>query len=87
MPAFTTIASEVQIQRAYENEAVAKSYIDVRFKSELNRLLHGRQVDAVQRAIDQARPERILEIAPDPGGSRGTSDRMANLSAWSLTTL
>jgi len=67
IPASTTIASEVQIQRAYEDEAVASSYIDVRFKSELNRLLHERQVDAVQRAIDQARPERILEIAPGPG--------------------
>jgi ubiquinone/menaquinone biosynthesis C-methylase UbiE len=61
------IASEAEIQQAYQDEAVAARYVDIRFASELHRLLNDRQVAAVQRVLDQARPQHILEIAPGPG--------------------
>lgn len=62
-----TLASESELQQAYRGEASAARYIDVRFASELHRLLHDRQVAAVQRLMAQARPHKILEIAPGPG--------------------
>jgi ubiquinone/menaquinone biosynthesis C-methylase UbiE len=61
------IASEAEIQQAYQDDASAARYIEIRFESELNRLLNGRQVAAIQRVLDQAEPHHILEIAPGPG--------------------
>jgi SAM-dependent methyltransferase len=61
------LATESEIKKKYEDEATAKGYIAERFVSELNRLLHERQVEAIQSAIDQLRPGRVLEIAPGPG--------------------
>jgi SAM-dependent methyltransferase len=61
------LATETEIRKAYEGEAVATRYVGARFTNELHGLLHARQVAAVQRALEQARPQRILEIAPGPG--------------------
>jgi SAM-dependent methyltransferase len=61
------LASELEIQSAYRDVSVAERYVQKRFSDELNRLLHDRQVAAVQRAIDQLNAARVLEIAPGPG--------------------
>jgi ubiquinone/menaquinone biosynthesis C-methylase UbiE len=61
------LASESEVKLAYQGDTTAARYIDARFASELFRLLHDRQVAAVQRVMDQSRPARVLEIAPGPG--------------------
>lgn len=61
------LATEVEIQGAYRDPEVAAGYVRQRFRDELNRLLHDRQVAAVQRVIDRMGAERVLEIAPGPG--------------------
>jgi SAM-dependent methyltransferase len=55
------------IQKFYLGRQVAESYVGDRFVSELNRLLHYRQVAVVNKVIEVAQPKRILEIAPGPG--------------------
>jgi SAM-dependent methyltransferase len=61
------ISTETEIKQFYEDEGTAKNYVAERFISELNRMLHDRQVAAVQAAIDRFRPARTLEIATGPG--------------------
>lgn len=56
-----------EIQSSYHGERVAREYVARRFESELARLLHERQVAAVNRLLRDTRPERVLEIAPGPG--------------------
>jgi len=60
-------ASAGEIQNAYRDRRVAKQYVEERFASELNRLLHDGQVAALQALLHRARPARILEIAAGPG--------------------
>lgn len=62
-----TLATENEIQSAYRGSETAQAYVAQRFVSELNRLLHERQVAAVQRVMDELRPEQTLEVAPGPG--------------------
>jgi SAM-dependent methyltransferase len=62
-----TLATEGEIQRAYGGEWTAARYVRDRFTRPLYRLLHEKQVRAVQRVIDRARPQSALEIAPGPG--------------------
>lgn len=61
------ISDEAGIKASYQGGAAAGEYVARRFVSELHRLLHDRQVAAVQRVIDRTGPRRILEIAPGPG--------------------
>jgi SAM-dependent methyltransferase len=61
------ISTEMGIKGAYQDESTARSYVANRFTSQLNRMLHDRQVAAVQGAIDRLRPGKTLEIAPGPG--------------------
>jgi ubiquinone/menaquinone biosynthesis C-methylase UbiE len=61
------LATEREIQDYYADRDVAARYVRERFVSELHRLLHDRQVAAVQRLIDRHRPARVLEVAPGPG--------------------
>lgn len=61
------ISDEAGIKASYRGETVAGEYVELRFTSELQRLLHDRQVAAIQRTIDREKPKRILEIAPGPG--------------------
>jgi len=58
---------EAGIQQVYSSEHVAQDYVRKRFDAELTRLLHDRQLAAVQSVIDRVAPVRILEIAPGPG--------------------
>ncbi len=61
------LASENAIQSAYQGRETAQCYVGQRFASELHRLLHDRQVKAVNRLMREVRPARALEIAPGPG--------------------
>jgi 16S rRNA A1518/A1519 N6-dimethyltransferase RsmA/KsgA/DIM1 with predicted DNA glycosylase/AP lyase activity len=61
------VATEKAIQDSYASADVAANHVRQRFASDLYRLLHDREVAAVQRLIDQVQPERVLEIAPGPG--------------------
>jgi SAM-dependent methyltransferase len=61
------LATEQEIQDHYSGKGVAAGYVQGRFVSELHRILHERQVAAVQRLIDRGQPESILEVAPGPG--------------------
>ncbi len=61
------LASEREIQQAYGGERTAARYVRDRFSIPLYRLLHDKQVRAVQRLIDRMRPQATLEIAPGPG--------------------
>ena len=61
------LSSEHEIQSAYSGERMAAAYVANRFHSELNRLLHERQVAAVNRVMQFERPAQTLEIAPGPG--------------------
>jgi ubiquinone/menaquinone biosynthesis C-methylase UbiE len=56
-----------EIRATYASPRVASEYVGQRFASELNRLLHDRQVAVLQRVIDRTRPAAVLEIAPGPG--------------------
>lgn len=62
-----TLATESEIQSAYGGQKVAADYVRDRFASPLFRVLHEKQVQAVQHVIDANRPGAILEIAPGPG--------------------
>jgi SAM-dependent methyltransferase len=62
-----TLATEAEIQQAYSGEWTAARYVRDRFTSQLYRLLHEKQVRAVQRVFDRALPQSALEIAPGPG--------------------
>lgn len=61
------LSTEVELQAAYRDQAVAEQYVEQRFTSELWRLLHDRQVATVNRIIAAQRPRRVMEIAPGPG--------------------
>ncbi len=63
MPIFT----QEDIANAYEGRAVAARYVGTRFDSELNRLLHERQVRAVLDSATVGKAKKALEIAPGPG--------------------
>lgn len=62
-----TLATEPEIQQSYSDPVAAKAYVENRFASELMAMLHERQVGAVNRVMKQAKPSRILEVAPGPG--------------------
>jgi SAM-dependent methyltransferase len=61
------VSSVEGIRDAYKKQAIAASYFQTRFANELMGLLHGQQVDVVQRIFDQQRPFASLEVAPGPG--------------------
>ncbi|MEX1026306.1 MAG: class I SAM-dependent methyltransferase, partial [Planctomycetota bacterium] len=61
------LASEAEIQSAYQGRQAAGDYVQRRFTSELMLLLHDRQVAAVNRIMRKHAPGRTLEIAPGPG--------------------
>jgi SAM-dependent methyltransferase len=63
----SSLHTREEIQDAYRGGEAAASYVERRFASELHRLLHDRQVGAVNRLLAAARPADVLEIAPGPG--------------------
>lgn len=62
-----TLATEAEIQQSYQDPVTAQGYVENRFVAPLTRLLHERQVGAVNRAIRGIHPRRTLEVAPGPG--------------------
>ncbi len=62
-----SLSTEHEIQSAYHGTDLAEAYVAERFESELNRLLHESQVEAVHEVMRSHRPEATLEIAPGPG--------------------
>jgi ubiquinone/menaquinone biosynthesis C-methylase UbiE len=61
------LATEAEIQESYRDPAGARRYVENRFTSELMRLLHEKQVAAVNRVMKTQTPRRSLEVAPGPG--------------------
>ena len=61
------LSTEHEIQSAYSGNGLANGYVAQRFDSELNRLLHTRQVRSVNALMSRFKPARSLEIAPGPG--------------------
>jgi ubiquinone/menaquinone biosynthesis C-methylase UbiE len=77
------IRGEAEIRDAYRSTTVARNYLQERFREPLGALLHARQVRAVAEAIERARPERILELAPGP--ARVTRDVAARVNRrWTI---
>ena len=68
------LSSEADIQNAYSGSKVAEAYVAGRFESELNRILHRKQVATVNNVMMEHLPVRSLELAPGPG--RVTRDVM-----------
>lgn len=50
----------------YEEQSIAQSYLDKRMQFAWQRLLHRKQVDALNSVIRRLRPEHVLEVAPGP---------------------
>lgn len=55
-----------EIQKAYQDDRVAREYVARRFQTPLGALLHRRQVRAVQRLIRDQAIEHAAELAPGP---------------------
>jgi len=66
-PTMQQLSTEAEIGKAYAGNETAARYIKDRFRSELHRLLHDRQVAAIQRLLTRLQPAKTLEIAPGPG--------------------
>ena len=64
--------SEADVSRLYKNRETAKNYVEKRLTYSWQRLLHDRQVSAINRIIQEYGPENVLEIAPGP--ARLTTD-------------
>lgn len=50
----------------YESSSIADTYLEKRMRFSWQRLMHTKQVAALNRAIAQHRPGRVLEVAPGP---------------------
>jgi hypothetical protein len=57
---------ERSVAAIYEDEAIAGSYLEKRLQFSWQRLLHRKQVEAVNRVVAAARPASVLEVAPGP---------------------
>ncbi len=57
---------EGSVRELYQDEAVARKYIDERLGHAWWRHLHDIQVGEVNRALAQVEPDEVLEIAPGP---------------------
>lgn len=61
-----TADTEANVAPLYQDAAVAESYIQKRFSYSWQRLLHLRQIAAVQEVLSRTGSARILELAPGP---------------------
>jgi SAM-dependent methyltransferase len=55
-----------EIQKAYQDDRVAREYVSRRFQTPLGALLHRRQVRVVKRLIRDQAIEHAVELAPGP---------------------
>lgn len=62
----TEAQEETSVKTLYEDVYVAEGYIKQRFGHAWGKLLHSKQVAAVNRVIEEAQTKNILEIAPGP---------------------
>lgn len=60
------IGGREDLQKAYQDDRVAREYVATRFTSPLGALLHARQAGVVARVIREQAIERAAEIAPGP---------------------
>ena len=60
------IEGRENIGRAYQDETVARTYIEQRFAFPLGALLHQHQRDALRQLVRRGQPRTVLEIAPGP---------------------
>jgi ubiquinone/menaquinone biosynthesis C-methylase UbiE len=65
-PAMHRIRSATDVKEYYFDEKRAQDYIDDRFRSPLFRMLHNKQVQAVNDLIVAENLGRLLELAPGP---------------------
>lgn len=61
-----TMQDEKNVASLYHDAAVATTYLQTRFGHSWSRLLHQRQVAAINRVIRRYQPAMVLEIAPGP---------------------
>jgi SAM-dependent methyltransferase len=76
------IGGRQDLQKAYQDDKVARDYVATRFVSPLGALLHARQVDVVRQVIQAHGVKQAAEIAPGP--ARVTVDVAALLSRVTL---
>jgi len=58
--------NENNVSKLYKDQAVADTYIDKRFFFSWQRLLHKKQIVAINNVITKYNTEKILEVAPGP---------------------
>jgi ubiquinone/menaquinone biosynthesis C-methylase UbiE len=63
----TPIDQPPELQRYYQDRHVAHEYMQRRTQQPLNGVLHGRQIQFLNRVIAERSPGRVLEIACGPG--------------------
>jgi ubiquinone/menaquinone biosynthesis C-methylase UbiE len=63
----TPIDQPPELQRYYQDRDVAHEYMQRRTRQPLNGVLHGRQIQFLNRVIAERAPARVLEIACGPG--------------------
>jgi SAM-dependent methyltransferase len=62
----TAAQDEQSVRSLYEDLTVAETYINQRFGHAWGRMLHQKQAAEINKVIEKAKPENILEIAPGP---------------------
>ena len=62
----TNARHEQSVARLYSDHNIVETYLERRFSFAWSRLLHHRQVAAVNQVIKTVQPEQIIEIAPGP---------------------
>jgi ubiquinone/menaquinone biosynthesis C-methylase UbiE len=60
------VKGQVDIKTAYQDQALADEYIRARFEDPFGAEIHRQQLDRINRAIQRANPQSLLEIACGP---------------------
>lgn len=76
------IEGKDELQKAYQDEGVARDYVQQRFEAPLGALLHARQTAVVRGVIAKLKVGRAAEIAPGP--ARVTVDVAPDLAQLTL---
>lgn len=58
--------NENAVAAMYQNQSIADNYLEERLRFSWQRLLHKKQVAAINRIVASYRPEKVLELAPGP---------------------
>jgi len=57
---------EYSVSKLYQNQTIADEYVEKRFNFSWQRLLHAKQVQFIETAVNLYSPVNILELAPGP---------------------